>query len=251
MAIPSSPRCASPDPGTIKFGHAVHLKNDLRGPHGPVQLKCADCHSPAGGHMAAIDYEKHCACCHPLAIRPALRGARAAQEAGNRDRLRRRRSSREYIAAHPAEVHMADPADPRILRPPLPPARDARGVDRAARRGHEALLWRKTCVECHTLNFGGNRAEDMRGTATNCPRGVDSFALVEARVLRSHPSPDADLRGVSHARAPQPEGIRRADCRASRPAGNAIVPDPTRRNRDASNVISITIVRSRKLSMAR
>src|SRR5580693_7630781 len=34
------------DPATIKFNHHVHLKEDLRGPNGPVQLKCADCHRP-------------------------------------------------------------------------------------------------------------------------------------------------------------------------------------------------------------
>ena len=32
------------DPGTIKLNHKVHLKPDLRGPNGTVQMKCADCH---------------------------------------------------------------------------------------------------------------------------------------------------------------------------------------------------------------
>ncbi|MGC2291334.1 MAG: hypothetical protein WA450_05305, partial [Candidatus Acidiferrales bacterium] len=40
------------DPGTIKLNHFVHLKHNLRGPHGPVQLDCEDCHRtvrpPAG-----------------------------------------------------------------------------------------------------------------------------------------------------------------------------------------------------------
>ena len=53
------------DPGTIKFGHQVHLKKDLRGPHGPVEMKCGDCHSRDQAHMAPIDYQKHCAECHP------------------------------------------------------------------------------------------------------------------------------------------------------------------------------------------
>jgi hypothetical protein len=33
-----------PDPGTIKLNHFVHLKKDLKGPKGPVQMVCSDCH---------------------------------------------------------------------------------------------------------------------------------------------------------------------------------------------------------------
>ena len=39
-------RVGSVDPGTIKLNHAVHLKANLRGPNGPVQLDCDDCHRP-------------------------------------------------------------------------------------------------------------------------------------------------------------------------------------------------------------
>src|SRR5579863_10098621 len=41
-------RPGASDPGTIKFNHHVHVKEDLRGPNGPVQLKCADCHRASG-----------------------------------------------------------------------------------------------------------------------------------------------------------------------------------------------------------
>lgn len=34
------------DPGTIKLNHAIHLKANLAGPNGPVQLECEDCHQP-------------------------------------------------------------------------------------------------------------------------------------------------------------------------------------------------------------
>ena len=37
-------RPGSVDPGTIKLDHAVHLKRNLMGPNGPVQLDCDDCH---------------------------------------------------------------------------------------------------------------------------------------------------------------------------------------------------------------
>jgi hypothetical protein len=150
----------APDPGTIKFGHAIHLKSDLRGPHGTVQLKCGACHSPAGGYMAPVTYEKHCASCHSLAF-----DARFSEPAPHKkpevviDFVTQKFT--EYIAKHPDEVHLADPPDPRILRPPMPPARDAQEWIERRIADTKVLLWRKTCVECHTLNFGGNRVESI------------------------------------------------------------------------------------------
>lgn len=40
-------RSGNSDPGTIKLNHAVHMKRNLAGPNGPVQLDCGDCHRPA------------------------------------------------------------------------------------------------------------------------------------------------------------------------------------------------------------
>ena len=34
------------DPGRLRFNHAVHLKDSLRGPTGPEKLECATCHKP-------------------------------------------------------------------------------------------------------------------------------------------------------------------------------------------------------------
>ena len=141
------------DPGSIKFGHEVHLKKDLRGSHGPVQLKCADCHLRTGASMASIDYQKQCAECHPL-----LFDKRFTEPAPHKkpeivmDFVTAR--FREYIAAHPNEIRMVDPPDPRVIRPVLPPARNA--AEWVGRRvaDTEQLLWRKTCRECHTLRSG-------------------------------------------------------------------------------------------------
>ena len=140
------------DPGTVKLNHQIHLSPNLRGPHGSVQLKCADCHQSAGELMQPVNYEKHCAGCHPLQF-----DRRFAESVPHKkpeiviDFVTAKFTS--YIAAHPEEVHMADPADPRIMRPPLPPARDA--AEWIARRVADTkqLLWRKTCIECHTLKF--------------------------------------------------------------------------------------------------
>ena len=140
------------DLGTVKLNHEVHLKKDLRGPRGLVQLKCADCHQSSGDYMAPIDYQKNCAECHPLVF-----DRRFEEPVPHKkpdvviDYVTKRFT--EYIAKHPDEVHMADPADPRIMRPPLPPARDA--AEWIARRVDDTkqLLWRKSCKECHPVVF--------------------------------------------------------------------------------------------------
>jgi Cytochrome c7 and related cytochrome c len=94
------------DPGTINLNHFAHLQPTLRGPNGPVQLVCSDCHryvntqapwpysvaviqpasqqpvmvgalatqqrkrrsveSGAGAYMTTIKYVNQCAACHTL-----------------------------------------------------------------------------------------------------------------------------------------------------------------------------------------
>jgi hypothetical protein len=149
------------DPGTIKFGHAIHLKSNLRRPPGTPPLKCADCHVAAGAYMAPIRYETHCASCHPLSFDARLPESVPHKKPEIVIEFVTKRFA-EYIAKHPNEVHVVDPADPRILRPPVPPARDAQ--EWIARRvaDAEVLLWRKTCIECHTLNLPADLAATTR-----------------------------------------------------------------------------------------
>jgi hypothetical protein len=94
------------DPGTINLNHFVHLQATLRGPRGPVQMTCDDCHRPlntndpwpysvaevqpasqqpvqagaadtqqrkrrtveagGGAYMTVIKYVNQCAACHVL-----------------------------------------------------------------------------------------------------------------------------------------------------------------------------------------
>lgn len=100
------------DYGTIKLNHYVHLQPTLRGPNGPVQMVCGDCHRPtsinspwpysvavvqpasqqpvlvgmseaqqrkrrsaetgAGPYMASIKYVNQCAACHTLQFDPLI-----------------------------------------------------------------------------------------------------------------------------------------------------------------------------------
>ena len=60
------------DRGEIKFNHAKHLDpkrvNDKYGKHVDLSRNCQACHVPdeAGRYMRPIQYEQHCAQCHPL-----------------------------------------------------------------------------------------------------------------------------------------------------------------------------------------
>jgi hypothetical protein len=100
------------DPGTINLNHFVHLQKTLRGPQGPVQMVCEDCHRPtntqgawpysvavvqpssqqpvavgvadtqqqkrrsieagSGAYMATIKYVNQCAACHVLQFDPLI-----------------------------------------------------------------------------------------------------------------------------------------------------------------------------------
>jgi hypothetical protein len=145
----------APDPGTIKFGHAVHLKAGLRGPHGTVQLKCADCHTPSGTLMSPVNYEKHCAECHALNFDEHI------AEPAPHKKLEIvmpyvRQKLTEFIAANPDEAHHWP--DRRIFNKPLPPPKNAAEWVNYRMMEVETLFWRKSCVECHTLNLPGGGA---------------------------------------------------------------------------------------------
>src|SRR5207244_802719 len=60
------------DPGTVRFSHAAHLAAEgVRALGGKsVKLDCASCHQPDADrrYMKSVNYEAHCAKCHPLAV---------------------------------------------------------------------------------------------------------------------------------------------------------------------------------------
>jgi len=168
------------DPGTVKFNHQVHLKKDLRSLRGVVDLKCADCHRPAGSseiwpyadpklvsagsriwakapqaYMAPMSYELHCSGCHPLTF-----DSHIAEPAPHKEppivqefvvsRLR------DYIRLNPQAVFEAAALDPKIPR-----RADQRTPHNAAEwttmhtQDADLLLWKKTCAECHTPSLKG------------------------------------------------------------------------------------------------
>jgi hypothetical protein len=152
------------DPGTIRFGHQVHLKIDLRGPHGPVQLQCSDCHRPPAfgssesrAYMEPVDYQKHCAACHTLQFdRRFSESAPHNEPQAVYDFVVQKLT--QYIAAHPSEIPLVDEPDKRLpSRPPQPPARNAAEWVQQRLADAQLLLWRKACRECHMLSFPNGR----------------------------------------------------------------------------------------------
>jgi hypothetical protein len=145
------------DPGTVKFNHKVHLKEDLRGPNGPTQLKCADCHQASASsdraYMAPVNYEQHCAACHPLQFDRRFTGAAPHKDPKVVYEFVSAKLA-SYIAAHPAEIPLVDEPDKRLpTRPPQPPARNAAEWVRQRLGDAQLLLWRKSCKECHSLSY--------------------------------------------------------------------------------------------------
>jgi hypothetical protein len=145
----------APDPGTLRFGHAIHMKPALKGPNGAVQLECTGCHAISGAakQLTPVKFVTHCANCHPLNF-----DRRFNQPAPHKDTRTVldyvTAQYTAYIALHPAEIRQPIELNSSLPQRPLPPlARNAN--EWAAQRSAEAerLLWQKSCKECHVLTY--------------------------------------------------------------------------------------------------
>ena len=161
------------DPGTIKFNHQVHLdpKKGIRGPHGVVMLKCADCHRPprpnqtwpygeaqqadAGSlaYMAPVNYMEHCSACHTLQFDKRIADPAPHKEPKVVYEFVVKKLT-DYIAANPGAIHIVDEPDKRLPSRPVPPVpRNAQEWVAYKLADAQLLLWRKACKECHSLNY--------------------------------------------------------------------------------------------------
>ena len=180
-------RDKTPDPGQLKFDHALHLTAGMRrapdakpflksevatthrsgyqaDPDGAVKLDCSSCHRPdaevrglavgparaSGEAMLPVAYDKHCQGCHPLTFEKITLPHRL-QPAG----------VREYLQAHFTARLLADGKLPTfdLLRRPLA----GKQIDQAAERKSArqqidtlvgavermALTSDKGCSKCH------------------------------------------------------------------------------------------------------
>jgi hypothetical protein len=181
-------RSGSPDPGTIKLNHAVHMKKNLKGPNGePEQMDCDDCHrtpDAAGGrwrfeapppilmtvsilpsglpparsmlnaYMVTPTYALTCAGCHGLQFDKRFTESvpHDTPEVVHKFLVDK---FQKYIAAHPAEVRETVPV-PGLPQRPQPVAvrvltPEQWVTERVAES--EQLLYGKTCKQCHALSF--------------------------------------------------------------------------------------------------
>jgi predicted CXXCH cytochrome family protein len=162
------------DPGRLRFNHAVHLKDSVRGPKGPETLECASCHKaeiartsgnlkgPATtGLMAPVTYEQNCTSCHPLFFDERIEQA-APHVKPETVRTFVQQALTAYISQNPGDITRPDSAFRRVPlnfpRPPEPPARSAQEWVERRVAADERLLWNKTCAECHEPAFAKTSA---------------------------------------------------------------------------------------------
>jgi predicted CXXCH cytochrome family protein len=158
-------KSGSQDPAHLRFNHAIHMKDTLRGPQGAEKLECTTCHTPevAGtsaaakrplrtGLMAPISYPANCARCHPLFFderieQPAPHAKPDTVHAFVQQALL------TYIQQNPGDISKPDTAFRRVPlnfpRAAEPPARNAQEWVTRRLAADERLLWNKTCAECH------------------------------------------------------------------------------------------------------
>jgi hypothetical protein len=177
----ASLRLGIADPGGVRLNHYVHLQPNLIGPNNTrVQLTCDDCHrsvfttawpyEAAEMHPAAIthstprrphdqaympppEFANQCGACHTLQFDKRFGNDQVPHDKPEVVHAFLLKRFGEYIAAHPAAVHDAEPRA-RQLPGKDSPVRVARNaaewvqfhVDDA-----ERLLYAKSCKQCHTL----------------------------------------------------------------------------------------------------
>ncbi len=161
----ASIKAGTTDPGRLRFNHAVHMKDNLRGPSGPEKLQCVECHKPEVGRvgarakapartglMAPVTFQENCARCHPLFF-----DERIAQPVPHAKpevvRAFVQQALTGYIHENPRDITRADAEFRRVPlnfpRAPEPPARNAEEWVSRRAMADERILWNKTCAECH------------------------------------------------------------------------------------------------------
>lgn len=252
------------DPGTIQLNHYRHLQSNLLGPKGPVQMVCADCHRPpadanqpwpygdaqnriaaapavaatsakpdplasaaARAYMAVPTYARTCAACHTLQFDKSLPDG-VPHDTPEVIHTFVVAKLHAYIAEHAADLRVPRdptrdlpekliPSDFRVLTPPEWVA------ERTAE--DEALLWRKTCKQCHMLIFSGGAALPKVAPSNFTPRymphanfdhsqhGLVSCTSCHAAATTSQQTSDLLLPGIATCRACHRPGTETAESR--------------------------------------
>ena len=130
-------------PGRLRFNHAVHLKDALRGPAGPEKLRVRDCHKPKSRRRGAgAKGPATTGLMAPVNVRAELRALPSARSSTNASSRPRRTRSPDavrafvqqalvgYIREHPGDIWQAGlGVPPRAAE--LPAAAGTAGAQRA------------------------------------------------------------------------------------------------------------------------
>ncbi|HEV1995355.1 MAG TPA: hypothetical protein VGR03_13580 [Candidatus Acidoferrum sp.] len=134
-------------------------------------------HSRERERMAPVKFAKACADCHSLAFDKRFReGVPHDQPEVIHDFVVSK--FRDYIHAHPEELRVQRDPDRDISGKPMqPPVRVFTPAQWVAERTAEAefLLWRKTCVQCHTLGKWSPRAIEAKHHIPYPPMTLDDL----------------------------------------------------------------------------
>ena len=215
------------DPGRLRFNHAVHMKDTVRGPNGAETLACASCHTPevwrigakakgpaTTGLMEPINYDQKCARCHPLFFDERIEQA-APHVSPDSVHAFVQQALVGYIREHPSDMSKPDSAFRRVPlnfpRPPEPPARNAQEWVTRRTAADERWLWNKTCAECHEpppRGFGEAPRTPSAERPAVLRRDARDEAVDAARGVRPHAAPDGQVLELPRGGS-QHENLRR------------------------------------------
>ncbi len=198
-AVPEDPELQSPrrvslakkdelnDTTPIKLNHKIHLQADLAGADGLTTLGCGDCHQFSRDFVdiKPINFEEHCASCHPLEFDERLPGRSVPH--GEPDTVY------NYLFAEYAKLFLAKEGKDteakdifRARKPGKKVSREeelifARGsVESVSRSMEESLFKRTACHLCHNVT---ERIEaEVVSAVTSGVGGSSKFKIVPPNI---------------------------------------------------------------------
>lgn len=149
-----TPDASAADPGVLAFGHTLHLRPGLKGPRGPVQLDCIDCHAESRdtGEIVPVTFERNCQDCHHLNFDP-----RSPEAPHETPEVVHAFLLRTYAERQPAAQQQPLPVQRRLL-----PRRGLDGAPPVIRLDERVLrqvveaevnLYRSSCGKCHGVDL--------------------------------------------------------------------------------------------------
>ena len=141
------------DVGGVKFNHLAHLAAEgmLDADRKPVRLKCAACHEEdaSGAYMAPINYQQHCATCHPLRLSGKFE---SLSDLPHQEPETVRAVIRERLARETAADEQPPARIPLLPKPRKLSIEQAKTVDELLLQAEHAVLGLEAkgmCRKCH------------------------------------------------------------------------------------------------------